>query len=478
MKKIKRVALINVRIEPRQRLPIGLLSIAGCLKKKCDVVVFDPDPGDNSFDAVAEYDPQVVGLGFMTQTRTRAKAIVDAVRKKLPHAMFVVGGVGPTVEKEVTFEMLKPDAVVVGEGEKAMEMIVEGTPLADVPGVYIPNHPFQPADIYTDLDEIPLPDYKCMPDFSLYLAPPGGIRGKWFRNGSPMIMTGRGCPYQCTFCSSRCMFGRKVRRRSVRSVLDEIRRLHNDYNITAVYFYDDTFNVSRSWVEEFCRALMNEPYKLVWGCQIRVNLFDLDMARILRKAGCVQVDVGVESGSPKVLKAINKGETVEQAETAFAACHEVGIRPMGNFIIGCPEETRDDVELTKSLIRRIKPSFAEFFFLTPYPGSELYEQAEKNGWFVDRSYEGRGMVDRPVMEINFSAEEQVSIRNEYYKLMRWRNIAGYFSVRVMLAIIFSVRWCMLKAFFLEFKKVGNVRDAMQAFVHELRRYRSGTGSHA
>ena len=339
-----------------------------------------------------------------------------------------------------------------------------------MPGVYRPNHPFRPAEIFENLDDIPLPAYECMPNIESYFCPPGGIRGQWFRRGTPMIMTGRGCPYRCTFCSSCLMFGRKVRRRSVESVIAEIRRLHDRYAVDSVYFFDDTFNAPRQWAVDFCEALLKEPFRMVWGCQIRVNLFDAGLGEIMRRSGCVQVDIGVESGSPKVLKAIHKDETVEQIESAFDACHKAGIAPMGTFLVGCPEETWEDVELTKALIRRIKPSFAEFFYLIPYPGSELYRQAMANNWLVDTSYEGRGMVDRPVMRINFSFEEQAGIRREYFKMMAFRNIRGYLAPGVMLQILLSIRFCMIRALVVEFVKTRNIRDAMQAFVHALRGY--------
>jgi len=271
------------------------------------------------------------------------------------------------------------------------------------------------------------------------------------------------------------MFSRKVRRRSVGHVMEEIRRLHEEFNIDAVYFFDDTFNVQRKWLQEFCEAVGNEPFRLTWGCQIRVNLFDVEMGRMMRKAGCVQVDIGVESGSPRVLQAVHKDETVEQIEKAFAACHESGIAPMGTFLVGCPEETWEDVELTKALIKRIKPSFAEFFYLIPYPGSELYTQAVENKWIIDASYEGRGMVDRPVLEINFSREEQIRIRREYFKLMAFRNLSGYFSLSVLLNVITSVRPCMIAAFWREFRKTRNIRDAMQSYVHALRNYYAAAG---
>ena len=192
----------------------------------------------------------------MTQTAFRAKELYDLLRAALPAAKFVLGGVGPTVEKEAVFERFRPDAVVVGEGEKTLSRIVQGEPLEDIPGVYLPDRPFRPGEVIWNLDEIPLPAYECMPDFEKYLCPPGGIRGKWFDAGTPMIMTGRGCPFQCTFCSSHLMFTRKVRRRSVENVLQEIRRLRNDYGVEAVHFLDDTFNAPPSWARNFCEALL------------------------------------------------------------------------------------------------------------------------------------------------------------------------------------------------------------------------------
>lgn len=470
MSAFQRVALVNVRIESRQRIPIGELLLAACIKDAARTVIFDPDPDQQSMAEVVAFDPDLIGIGFMTQTRFRAKQIYDLLRQALPKARIILGGVGPTVEPQKTFELIKPDALVVGEGEKALTQIVQSGSFAGVPGVYIPGTRFLPAEAYQNLDEIPLPAYECMPDFESYLCPPGGIRGKWFRRGTPMIISGRGCPYRCTFCSSCLMFSRKVRRRSVAGVLAEIRRLHDGYGVDSVYFFDDTFNVPKSWVADFCEALRGEPYRLTWGCQVRVNLFDLELGLLMRRAGCVQVDIGVESGSPKVLKAIHKDETVEQIEAAFAACHRSGIAPMGTFLVGCPEETYEDVALTRALIRRIRPSFAEFFYLIPYPGSELHQQALSHGWLVDDSYEGRGMVDRPVMRINFSLEEQERIRRAYFKMMAFQNIKGYLAPGVLLQILLSIRLSMVRAFLREFIETRNIRDAMQAFVHALRRH--------
>ena len=272
------------------------------------------------------------------------------------------------------------------------------------------------------------------------------------------------------------MFGRKVRRRSVASVIGEVRHLHELYDVKSAYFFDDTFNAPRQWAMDFCEALLREPYRITWGCQVRVNLFDLELGKLMRRSGCIQVDIGVESGSPRVLKAIHKDETVEQIENAFAACHQSGIAPMGTFLVGCPEETLEDVELTKALIRRIKPSFSEFFYLIPYPGAELYQQALANNWLVDTSYEGRGMVDRPVMRINFSLEEQAHIRRDYFKMMAFRNIKGYLAPGVLLQLLLSIRFCMIRALVTEFIKTRNIRDAMQAFVHALRSYYAHAGT--
>lgn len=470
MSKFQRVALVNVRVESRQRIPIGLLTLAACIKDECEVMVFDPDPDDNDLRAITAFGPDLLGLGFMTQTRGRALEILRVLRHGLPGTTVIVGGVGPTVEKEKIYEMFRPDALVFGEGEKALSRIVRGDPFSDIPGVYIPGKEIIQIDFYENLDDLPLPAYEAMPDFDKYLCPPGGIRGKWFDRGTPMIMTARGCPYHCTFCSSHLMFTRKVRRRSVSHVMEEIRRLHYDYGADAVYFFDDTFNLHPEWMEEFCRTVRAEPYKLTWGCQVRVNILNDEQARMMHDSGCVQVDIGVESGSPRVLKAVNKNETVEQIIKAFDVCHKASIAAMATFLVGCPEETWEDVAQTKALLKRIKPSFAEFFFLIPYPGSPLYHQAVENNWIVDDSYEGRGMVDRPVMEINFSLDEQRKIRREYFRMMSFRNLRGYLSLNVVLAVLRSVRFPMIKAFLSELTKTRNIRDAMQAYVHALRNY--------
>jgi len=134
------------------------------------------------------------------------------------------------------------------------------------------------------------------------------------------------------------------------------------------------------------------------------------------------------------------------------------------------QQQRHARKLQPLVFRRIKPSFAEFFYLIPYPGSDLYREAVENHWIVDDTYEGRGMVDRPVLEIHFTRAEQIGIRREYFRMMAWRNLSGYLSPSVLWNVVVSVRPGMVKAFAREFRRTRNLRDAMQAYVHALRNH--------
>ena len=257
-----------------------------------------------------------------------------------------------------------------------------------------------------------------------YLTPPGLIRGAFLRR-TVGLMAGRGCPYRCIFCGSNAMFGRSVRLRSVENVMGEIHEMVQRHAIDGFYFYDDTFTIRPDYVLEFCQALRRDGLRLKWGCQAAVNTVRRDVLEQMKASGCVQVDLGVESGSPSVLKTLKKGTTPERVRRAFTLIREVGIRAMATFVVGSPGESLDDIEQTRQLARAIRPDYVRFFYLTPFPGSELYQQAVENQWIdPDVEFLPEWQIrqsDNPVMTIHFTKRELQAIRARLQNGFFWRN---------------------------------------------------------
>lgn len=459
-----RIALVNPRIETYSSTlpPLGLLYIAAVLEQAgFEVRVFDPLPHDDrEVEDVIAYKPDILGFSILTTYIYRAKRIIADLRKALGGSTFIVGGIHPTVMPEEALSFLGADIAVVGEGETTMRELVaalaRNTPLADIKGiVYRDGAKFVKTprrELIEDLDSIPLPA-RHLVNFERYLFPPGIIRGCWSER-STTIITSRGCPFHCIFCGSQALFGRKTRRRSVRNVLGELRQLVDAYRIDSVWFVDDTFTLNKQWVHEFCEALLQSGLKLKWGCQARVNTVNEETLLLMKKAGLVQLDFGVESGSDRVLKALKKDSTEETIRNAFRVSKKAGIRTLATFIFGNPSEEREDVEKTFRLAREINPDFVSSFFLTPFPGTELMDLVKLNEWKLDEDYIEGGLKRKPILRIKFSMDELLEFRKRFQRQFLFRNYTSLF-------LDFSY---MSKAFFLALRYPRGILAGVRAFL--------------
>jgi len=265
-----------------------------------------------------------------------------------------------------------------------------------------------------------------LPDSLWYLIPPGFIRGS-FNWGIATIMSGRGCPYNCIFCASQNVFGRGMRRRSVQNVMKEIRYLKEKYNIRGLFFLDDTFTVNDNWLKEFCTTLKGEDYRLIWGCQARGDTITEEKLAIMKNAGCVQVDIGVESGNDTILENLHKNEKVEDLRRAFAITKKLGIKTFASFIIGNPGEGIKEIEDTKKFALEIQPDMAGFCILVPYPGTPLYDLAKSKNWFTEVGRVGfsdnwaNKQSEIPIMSAGLAGEVLLEKRTELENIFFWQN---------------------------------------------------------
>ncbi|OGC04131.1 hypothetical protein A2276_05905 [candidate division WOR-1 bacterium RIFOXYA12_FULL_43_27] len=432
MKNGKRIALINPRVESfsGNMPPLGILYIAAILEKNgYEVKIFDIYPyDDRSIPAMLDYQPEIIGMTVLTDYWPRAKYISKTIKEKLPNSFFVVGGVHVTALPEESILELNADAAVIGEGEYTfLELCVHlnnGTDWKGTKGIIYRdedrNFIATPGRPYiSNLDEIPFPARHLL-NFDDYLMPPGIIRGRWTER-STTVMTGRGCPFQCIWCGSQCTFGRKVRYRSIDNVIQEIIQLIRDFHVDAVWFIDDTFTLNKERVIEFCEKVISNNIKLIFGCQAHVKTADEAMFKLMKKAGFVQVDFGVESGSDKVLKALKKNSDAVSIKKAFSCAKSAGLRTLGTFMFGSPSETEEDVEATIKLTKEIRPSFVSAYFLTPYPGTELMKMSQENNWIKNLDRDEMGLKKRPMLQIHFSENELYKIRSRFLRKYILRN---------------------------------------------------------
>jgi radical SAM superfamily enzyme YgiQ (UPF0313 family) len=187
------------------------------------------------------------------------------------------------------------------------------------------------------------------------------------------LNTSRGCPYKCAFCSSNVLFGRRYRYRSGENVADEIEMLVNKYKCKGVYFCEDLFTGNNKRVFDICSEIHRRGLSVKWVCESRVNV-GREMLEAMKQAGCELVWFGVESGSERVLKMIDKEITIEQIKNAFSICKDIGLKAGASFVMGFPGETIEDMYKTVELAQSLKPSFAWFNIFTAYPTSRLYQK--------------------------------------------------------------------------------------------------------
>lgn len=219
------------------------------------------------------------------------------------------------------------------------------------------------------------------------------------------VISSRGCPFQCTFCSSSALCGKRFRARSVENILDEIEEAAEKYKTRHIEFIDDTFTLNRRRIVEFCEEVKKRGLDISWCCSSRVDTIDEDLMKKMKEAGCFIIFFGVESASQRTLDLIGKGITVDRAVKAINWAKKAGIEVLASFVIGFPWETRRDMKETIRFAVKLKPDFAEFSVATPYPGTALYEMAEKEGLIEVRDWSKYTAIEPVMRGYNFTVKD-------------------------------------------------------------------------
>ena len=183
----------------------------------------------------------------------------------------------------------------------------------------------------------------------------------------------RSCPYRCVYCASKKIFGNKMTFRNVDNIIDELKILKKEYNISYIIFLDDCFTLVRSRIIELCQRMISEDINIKWWIDTRCDKIDKELLEIMKKAGCSNIVFGVESGNQNVLNRIKKNLKIPDIENAFKLTNEVGIESKCNMMIGHLDETEDEIMDSINLSRKLKATKSSFYKVIPLPGSELYE---------------------------------------------------------------------------------------------------------
>jgi len=273
------------------------------------------------------------------------------------------------------------DFVVRREGEittlELVKSLIEGIYLEDIKGLtYKKNgRVIKNTDrlFIENLDNLPFTDRELLLNKDFYPRSEFGI-----------IIPCRGCPFQCTFCSSH-KFG-SYRTRSVKNVVDEIEYLRNRYHLLEFWMEGDNFFINKKDILDFCKELKTRKLGIMWGVMARVDNIDDELVKEMKSCGLCNVSLGIESGSQKILDILNKRVTIEQIKNAVKILKKRGIFVNTYWMIGFQEESEDTIYQTKKFIKELKPHIARTFIMTPFPGSEEYEKAKKHKRFNSENW--------------------------------------------------------------------------------------------
>lgn len=322
--------------------------------------------------------------------------------------------------------------IILGESELTFGEVVDRLeakePLDDVAGMsfwdgeQLLETPARP--ILEDLDSLPVPKYDWFlnRDYYYFYPVPLGLEKRM-----AFMLTSRGCPMKCIFCSPtlRQTYEPSMRYHSVDRVVEEMRLL-SDKGVTLIHFRDDIFTLRRKRVMELCARLEAENLPVKWSVQTHVNHVDEEVLSAMKRAGCVTIGMGLESGSEKVLEAIQKTNKLDHARDVFRITRRLGIKTVGFFLIGNPTETEADLQLTWKLIRDTNPDMIQIALFTPYAGSWAWDNL-----LSDEERESSEAVHHyNAFSYNFSevdADRLVKVQRNFYLkyLMRPRNLRRF-----------------------------------------------------
>ncbi len=336
---------------------------------------------------LTDFGPQVVGVSCLFSAQAQSAHYVCALVKAIdPAIVTIMGGAHPSALAHEVLIDSNVDAVCLGEGEMAMvdflKTIADGS-RRETKGIITRQNPTNArvtaSDLVQDLDSLPMPARHLLP-MNLYFkhkAPHGGVVR---RNPCTNLITSRGCPARCSFCSIHTVWGRRFRSHSSTRVLDELEHLVRDYGVREVQFEDDNLTLNKRRMIEICRGMIDRKLDLLWTTPNGVAIWALDepLIALMRKSGCYHITIAVESASDRVLRdLINKPVNLTHVPRVVRACRKAGMGISAFFVVGFPGETKKEIAQTFDYAMSMGADTVNFFTATPYPGTRLYRECSE-----------------------------------------------------------------------------------------------------
>jgi radical SAM superfamily enzyme YgiQ (UPF0313 family) len=424
--------------------PLGLAQIAGYVRSKGHSVrIIDCNISSPSVEAFGPFfdkkivpsfsSIKVIGITSMTCNIKKAYKIAEICKTIYPNSLIVFGGVHPTNLYHEVISNKYVDVVVIGEGEITFEEILSGKKLEDISGIVFKKRQkgkekviiTKPRERIANLDILPMPAYDLLPILKYKPA-----KGTYKRLPAMSMITSRGCPGRCTFCSKS--LGSKIVFKSAQKIFEEIVFLKNNYGIKQILFYDDTFTVYKRNVVDLCKLLIRNKVNISWTCFARVDLIDPEMLHAMKKAGCHQIMYGVESIDEQVLININKKINLSQVISATKWTKKEGIDCRLAFMVGNPGDSLESIKKNIKFVNKLNPDLLIINITTPFPGTDMFKWAKEKNLILTYDWDDYDLA-RPVMKLENLNERQIK---ELYKIM-YRSF--YFRPSYIIGRILRIR---------------------------------------
>lgn len=380
--------------------PMGLLSLTAYLRKYGDYEISIIDARATLMTAeqvkplIKEQNPDIIGLTAFSVERKQAHELVRVAKELFPHVPVIMGGPYVTGEWETVIADRNVDYAVIGEGETTLlnllKNIEEGVKYPELKGIaYRENDDIRFLgfpEFITDLDTIPMSAWEAI-DLEFYF---NNKKKRASMNPHPKssrsipFFTTRGCPYHCTYCHN--VFGKRIRKRSVEHVMDELIYLKRNHNIKEIDIIDDIFNLDKERVHRICDRMIEEKLNLgiAFPNGLRTDIMDEELVDKLVAAGAYRFIYAIESGSPRIQKLVKKNLNLKKARHIVNYTASKNVSVGGFFMLGFLEETEEEMRMTIDFAVKSKMVTASFFILQPFPNTEIYNQAIELGYSLPK----------------------------------------------------------------------------------------------
>ncbi len=371
--------------------PLGLAYLASCLRNEHSVKILDlPKYGRNIFifkKILQQYKPDVIGFQCYSVEVNATKVLVNIAKRQLSRVVVILGGPHPSLCPAETVDIMRKDVdfLIRGEGENSFPELLRNLhnrkKVADIKGlVYRENgqiHINNP-ELISDLDKLPQPAWDLIKPQEY----PPAQHGAFFKRFpiAPIITT-RGCPFECVFCSAPLLSGKKIRKRNPKMVMKEIELLYNKFGVREIHIVDDNFTLDKNHAISILKEIVASrlPITLAFPNGIRLNTLDEELLDLMKKSGVYLISVGIESGSDRTLKRMNKRLNIEIIREKVKLIQSKGIDLAAFFIIGFPDETLRDIRETIRFSLDIPLLRANYFTFLPLPMTPIYNKLQQKG---------------------------------------------------------------------------------------------------